>query len=215
MEAVNRLEQSMLEAITLQSRLGRPPSELVQILVSLTGDRPRVDNRLKAVAGEPGIEQNVREWLLFGGKAGPARFASEHATEAGLRDADAMVAAAAIRSERIRRRLDAVNEVLPAIRAREDLAHEAIKITQLLNDVRALIGDLTSLLRRRSLHFFGEHGEIVPADRLRHEKEDGGIIDTAMVKVRSPGVLRRTASGSEAIVVKAVVEGVTAYDDER
>jgi hypothetical protein len=215
LEAVGRLEQSLLEAITLQSRLGRPPSELVQILVSLTGDRPRVDNRLKAIAAEPGIEQSVREWLLFGGKTGPARFVSEHATEAGLRDADAMIAAAAVRSERVRRRLDAVNEVLPAIRARQDSAHDAIKITQLLNDVRSLLGDLASLLRRRSLHLYGQQGEVVPADRLRHEKEDGGIIDTAMVKVRSPGVLRRLASGSEAVVLKAAVEGVTAYDDKR
>jgi hypothetical protein len=214
-EAVARLEQSLLEAVMLQSRLGRPPSELVNILISLTGNRSRVEARLKMIAAEPGIEKSVREWLLFGGKTGPRRFASEHATEAGLRDADAMVAVAAIRSERVRRRLEATNELLPAIRARQDLSQEAVKLTQLLNDVRALLGDLTSLLRRRSLHLFGQPGEIVTADPLRHEIEDGRVIDTAVVKIRSPGVLRRLASGNEAVVRKAVVEGVTGNDEER
>jgi hypothetical protein len=215
-DAVGRLEQSLLEAIMLQARLGRPPSELVQILISLKGDRPRVEARLKAIAAEPGLEPSVREWLHFGGKSGPRRFSTHHATEAGLRDADPLLAAAAVRGERVRRRLELVaDEVVAVIRTHPGLTQEAIKLTQLLNDVRALIGDLSSLLRRRSLHLFGEHGEIIEADPSRQEREDGRVIDTPAVRVRAPGVVRRLATGTEAVVRKVVVEGVQGNEHEQ
>ena len=208
-EAVGRLERSVIEAITLQARIGRPPRELLSVWLTLSGDRRSVESRLKKIAEVPGLDEDVRAWLLAGGSSPAPRFTSDHAIESGLRDADQLIAAAAIRAERSRRRLEQVNaETLPAVRSRPDLVGEAVKLTQFVNDVRALLDDLASVFRRRSLDLFGVAGELVPSDPTRHETRDGRLIDTATVKVQTPGVVRRLATGNEAVVTKAIVEMV-------
>lgn len=207
--ARRRLSQTLLQAITLRAKTGNPSRELLAVLIQIAGDRRRAEPQLAAIAEQRGIVPDVQDWLRAGGRQTAPRFETRAGDEAGLRDVDALLGAAAVRAAHVRSLLDGDGKAaLARIRDQAELADSARALTQAANFSRALASDVLALLQRRSLALFGAVGDEVEAERERHRREDGRLIDTATVRIERAGVERVLPNGVAEVILPAVVTPV-------
>lgn len=201
-----KLSQSVREAIALRARMQLPSRDLFAVLTQLTGDRRTAERQILPIADLPGIAPNIQDWLRSGGKRTGSREAGKNLEEAGLRDADDLIALASVRAGRLKAIAEGeAKAALAAIRQHPQLADAARALTQLVALGRAIPQDLELLLQRRSLSVFWNAGEIVENDPVRQEPAEGGLIDTQMVEVITPGVQRKLPNGTMIVVRKAAV----------
>lgn len=204
--ARQRLAQSLREAITWRAQTGKVSRELLAVLIQIVGDRRTVEKQLLVIAEQPEIPPDVQDWLRAGGTSPQKRFENVAAEEAGLRDADSVIATALVRAQRLRTLVDD-----PAISDQErenTLIGGAQK--QIVNFARAIANDVIGIGGRRSMTLLGIVGEIVPADRKRHRSLDGRLIQTEFVRIESPGVERTFPNGTSEVVLPAQVTEVEA-----
>lgn len=205
----NRLSQTLLQAIGLRAKTGNPSQELLAVLIQLAGDRRRIEPQLERLADQPGVPEEVQDWLRAGGRKLEPKFVSSAGEEAGLRDVDSALAHATIRASQVQALVEAdAKPALGRIRERDELAVAARTLTQCLNFSRALANDVVALSRRRSLSLFGEPGEPVSTDPRKHKSSDGNLITTEMVKIDRPGVERVLPNGTAEVIVPAQVSEV-------
>lgn len=204
--ARQRLSQTLVQAITLRAKTGNPSRELLAVLIQLAGDRRRIEPQLVAIAEQPGIAPEIQEWLRAGGRQTAPKFETNAGEEAGLRDVDMLLGTAAIRAAKVHELTDVHGKAaLGRVREHPDLADAARTLLQSVTASRALAADTLTLLRRRKMALFGTPGEIVAAERDRHRREDGGLIDTAMVQIERQGVERVLPDGVADVIVPAIV----------
>ncbi|WP_380874281.1 hypothetical protein [Sphingomonas sp. DBB INV C78] len=208
--ARRRLEQTLLQAITLRAQTGSASQELLAVLIQLAGDRRRVEPQLARLAEVPGLASEVQDWLRAGGRQMAPRFRTDAAEEAGLRDIDMVLAGSALRALHVQSLADGdVKEALVSMREQRAPPVEIARaLVQFLNYSRALANDVLSLSRRRSLSAFGEVGSVVEAVPGRHQREDGQMIVTEMVQIKRAGIERLLPNGTTEVIVPAKVSGV-------
>jgi hypothetical protein len=204
--ARDRLAQSLLEAISVRSTMGKASVELLKVLIQLLGHRPSAVRLIAPLADRPGIPSDVQEWLRNGGVKAEPRFQTEASEESGLRDVDALVATAMLRALHVQRLIEGdAKAALGKVRDHTDLEASALQLTQAYNYARALANDVAAVTKRRSMSVFGVVGEIVEADPRRHKSRDGALIETQRARIEVPGVERSLPNGTTEIIVAAIV----------
>jgi hypothetical protein len=202
-----RLAQTLREAITMRAQMGNPSRELLAVLIQLTGDRRPVERQLITIAEQPGIPTEVQDWLRAGGLAPKQRFESAAAGEAGLRDADMLIATALIRADRLKHLVEQVDE---ASNGPDPGLQSASSFKQTVNFARALANDVAALGKRRSMALVGSPGEVVGSDPKRHKTFDGALIQTELVRIEAPGVEKVFPNRTSEVLIPAQVSEVEA-----
>lgn len=200
-EALGRL---MREAIALLAQAGVTDQKLRDSLVLLL-DEPVAAGMLRSVAKEsPGIPNEVRHWLETG-HAVVAAESGAAVAESVLEMIDRDLAEAFRESQAASVTLSTIKGELEEAVALSQPALAAGS-AELFGRVGRLVRRLEAIAAKRGFELQGAIGETVEYAPSDHAS-DHPIAGTRNVRLLSPMVVRRTATGAPQVILKGKVEG--------
>jgi hypothetical protein len=201
---MNMVVQDITEAILILGRQGIIDSSLADQLSIAAGSRDKARQQMAALAKQPGVSSEIRNWLMHGKLEKPDENVMEKAESQALSD-DGQLADLLVDALRFRDVEGLSENVLPEIEIlNPDIARE---VKRLSNYGLGLCDAIEAIAKRRSLKVRGKPGDTEDYAPLEHEVV-GKVVGTRTVRIIRPVVEQFRQDGIHVVIRKGLTESI-------
>ena len=193
------------DSILLLAKQNRTDSKLFGQLSNILGSKEEAQKvTVKIAEQNPDLQSNVRDWLARGARERRTKVLN-HIEESDQYSSDSSIALALLETHKFSRIASNISQdSIIELKIFESKLGEDFE--RLLKSSKKLTGDIENIARRRNLSLRYTIGERVEYSPISHELITGHEEGIRWVNVVRPLVERKSLSGSQDIIIKALVE---------